>query len=185
MRIISGEFGSRRILTPSGQDTRPTLDKTRESLFSILTGRLPGATVLDLFAGSGALGLEALSRGADHAVFCDISGQAVRVIADNIAALHLEDRAKLIHADWEQALRRLAGDHLAFDLIFLDPPYRMDSAPALKCITDYGMLTEDGMIIAEHFSKTALLLPKGLVSVRQKEYRDTHVDFIQKERPLA
>jgi 16S rRNA (guanine966-N2)-methyltransferase len=184
MRIISGEFGSRRIRTPPGSTTRPTLDKTRESLFSILTGRVAGMRVLDLFAGSGALGLEALSRGAAHAVFCDKSRQAAQAIAENIAALHLADRAKLMHMDWAQALRNLARERVSFDLIFLDPPYRMDYAPILQCITDYGALTDDGLLIAEHDAKMTLLLPKGLVSSRQKDYRDTRIDFIQRERPV-
>jgi len=85
--------------------------------------------------------------------------------------------------DWAQALHSLAGHHASFDLIFLDPPYLMDYAPILQSITDSGLLTEDGLLIAEHDARTTLLLPKGLASFRQKEYRDTRIDFIQRERP--
>ena len=185
MRIIAGEFGSRRIRTPSGFTTRPTLDKTRESLFNILCGRLAGTRVLDLFAGSGALGLEALSRGAAHADFCDKSKQAAEAIAENISSLHLEGRTRLLYMDWSQALRNLAGESARYDLIFLDPPYQMDYAPILRSITDYGLLTKDGLLIAEHDVKTNLSLPEGMTFSRQKDYRETRIDFIRAERPAT
>ncbi len=183
MRIIAGEFGSRRIQTPSGTATRPTLDKTRESLFSILSSRLAGARVLDLFAGSGALGLEAISRGAAHADFCDKSRQAAIAIEQNISSLQVENRTRLLHMDWSQALRNLAGECARYDLIFLDPPYQTDYTPILKCITDYGLLTRDGLLVAEHDVNKDLSLPEGMAFNRHKDYRETRIDFIHAERP--
>ena len=183
MRIIAGEFGSRRIQTPSGTSTRPTLDKTRESLFNILSGRLAGARVLDLFAGSGALGLEALSRGASHADFCDKSRQAAMAIAENISSLQLETRTRLLRMDWSRALQSLAGEGARYDLIFLDPPYQTDYGPILWSIADYGLLTKDGLLIAEHDIKKDLSLPEGMAFSRQKDYRETRIDFIHAERP--
>ena len=182
MRIIAGEFGSRRIQTPSGIATRPTLDKTRESLFSILSGRLAGASVLDLFAGSGALGLEAISRGAAHADFCDKSRQAAMAIEQNISSLQVGTRTRLLHMDWSQALRNLAGESARYDLIFLDPPYLTDYDPILRGIADYGLLANDGLLIAEHDIKKELSLPVGMVLSRQKSYRETRIDFIRAER---
>ena len=183
MRIIAGEFGSRRIQTPTGTSTRPTLDKTRESLFNILSGRLAGARVLDLFAGSGALGLEALSRGAAHADFCDNSRQAAMAIAQNISSLQLEPRTRLLRMDWSLALQTLAGESNRYDLIFLDPPYQTDYAPILWRVADYRLLSTNGLVIAEHDVKNDLSLPEGLAFSRQKDYRETRIDFIHAERP--
>lgn len=122
MRIVSGEFGGRLIAAPKGLNTRPTADKVREALFSILGRRVADVHVLDLFAGSGAMGLEALSRGGSDVVFVDADRNAVKTIRENIASLKVEKACTVMATDWRQAIRRLQGRQ--FGLILLDPPYQ-------------------------------------------------------------
>ena len=121
MRIIAGRFGSRRIEAPKGMDTRPTLDQTRESMFNVLQGEAEGARVLDLFAGSGALGLEAVSRGASHCLFIEESAEGRGLIRTNVEAMGLQGRTKIFRRD----ATRLGevGTIQPFDLLLADPPY--------------------------------------------------------------
>ena len=121
MRVISGSARGKQLTPVPGKDTRPTTDRVKESVFNILQMMVPGSEMLDLFAGTGQMGIEALSRGASHAVFCDAAPKALSVIRKNIAAARVEDRAEVIGADFVSALRRLQGRQ--FDVIFLDPPY--------------------------------------------------------------
>ena len=108
MRIISGTARGAQLFAPKGMDTRPTTDKVKESLFNMLQGEVPGATVLDLFAGSGGLSLEALSRGADRAVLVDQSREAIGCIRRNVEKLRFGDRVQLLNCDWQQAVHRLS-----------------------------------------------------------------------------
>ena len=148
MRIIGGEARGRRLFAPEGLETRPTADKVRESLFNILRFETPGARVLDLFCGTGALGLEALSRGAREAVFNDLSRDSVRLVGENIRKLGLgRDEAKVYNLDYSVCLDRLEGK---FDIVFLDPPYRLDcGAEALKKLAGRGLLAEGGVAVLE------------------------------------
>lgn len=167
MRIIAGTAGSRRIEAPRGQGTRPTLDRVRENLFNMLQGKLADASVLDVFAGSGALGLEALSRGASAAVFADKAPEALRTIARNIRGLGFEDRARVLPGDWRKVLKELRTDGAGFDIAFLDPPYAMK---------DYGEL----------FSELLPLLKPGALAVIEHEAKavpDTHTGYdLQRSR---
>lgn len=126
MRIIAGQARGRRLATLKGEDTRPTLERVKEAMFSAVQFWLPGASVLDLYAGSGQLGLEALSRGAARCVLVDNSAEAVALIAQNAAAAGLADKARVLRADAAAYLAR-CGER--FDLILLDPPYRRQSLP--------------------------------------------------------
>lgn len=177
MRIIAGEFRSRVILAPKGSDTRPTLDQTRESLFNILRDRVEDAAVLDLFAGSGALALEALSRGAKSAVLVDLSRAACGVIRRNIESLGLSSRAALYQADAAVAVDRLSKKSALFDLIFLDPPYRVSLTDTLKACFAGGLLAENGLIIAEHALQTPPVCPPGLQLIDRRDYRGTAISF--------
>jgi 16S rRNA (guanine966-N2)-methyltransferase len=123
MRIVGGEWGGRRIAAPRGATTRPTSDRVREALFSILGDRVEGAQVLDLFAGSGALGLEALSRGAASATFVDSQAQAVSILKANLASLGAS--ATVERGDALRHLRKAAAERRQYDLAFLDPPYAL------------------------------------------------------------
>lgn len=147
MRIIAGSARGRTFETPAGLDTRPTLDRVRESLFNILQHRLYGARVLDLFSGSGALSLEAISRGAEHAVLVDHDKAAHLCEKKNIAKMGFDDRATVLLCDWQQALDRLRGQR--FSLMLLDPPYAMTD---LSGVTGrlLPMLEAEGMLVIEH-----------------------------------
>ena len=176
MRIIAGEWRSRKLNAPDGQDTRPTADRVKEALFSILNGRVYGTRVLDLYGGSGALALEALSRGAKSAVIVDQAAKACRCIRENIAALGCADRAKLLPMKDLAAVETLekAGD--GFDLILLDPPYRLDASPVLERL-EKKLLNKGGMIVAEHARETPPEAVPPLRRVDQRVYGITGVSF--------
>ena len=171
MRIIAGSAGGRLLVAPKGMDTRPTQDKIKESLFSILGGETDGARVLDLFAGSGALGLESISRGAEFAVFADKSRLAQEAVAKNIEALRLGAQTELLRCHWKIALKKLEARGDRFDLIFLDPPYADDLLErAVAHIARFDILAPDGIMIAE--SPAEKELPKLSAPYRvAREYR--------------
>lgn len=180
LRILGGEFRSRLLKAPSGQDTRPTRSLVRESVFNILQGTLEGAHALDLFAGSGAMGLEALSRGAGKVVFCEIRKDAARTIRENIDSLNVAGRAEVLQSGWEGALARLASGNRHFDIIFLDPPYQMDAGWVLSTLKDCPLVDEDTILVLEQSAKTSFSLPEPFETVKERQYGDTKITFIQK-----
>ena len=146
MRIISGKARGTKLFTLEGANTRPTLDRVKEPLFSIINAYIPEANVLDLFAGSGALALEALSRGAKSAVLCDNSKDAIRVIKNNLEKTKLE--AEIVNNDFVKCLEQMKGRQ--FDIIFLDPPYETNYLEkAINKILEANLLSQDGIIVAE------------------------------------
>lgn len=148
MRIISGKARGTKLFSLEGENTRPTLDRVKEPLFSIIMNEIQGANVLDLFAGSGALGIETLSRGAKHAVLCDSSRDAIRVINNNLAKTKLDTYAEIINEDFRKCLKNLQGKK--FDIIFLDPPYETENIEiAVRQISELDLLADEGIIIAE------------------------------------
>lgn len=150
MRIIAGEFGSRRIEAPAGMSTRPTLDKVREAVFSALGGSFEGGDMLDLYAGSGANGLEALSRGMDRAVFVDNDRRAVSAIRKNIASLNVKNRTEILSCTDLKALSILKEEGRKFALIYMDPPYaKQKNNEILSLISEYGLLEAGGMAVIE------------------------------------
>ena len=150
MRVISGTARGKKLNTLSGLNTRPTLDRVKEAVFSIIQFELEDKEVLDLFSGSGALAIEALSRGAKSAVLCDNSREAIRIIRQNIEETKLESKVEIINKDYVDALKKLSKQNRKFDIIFLDPPYKSDFAiKAIKYILENSMITEDGTIIFE------------------------------------
>ena len=158
MRIIAGEARSRTILAPEGRDTRPTLDRVRENLFNILQWQCPGARVLDLFAGSGALALEALSRGAAEAVLADCDARAVRVERQNVEALGFSQRARVFQADWRETVRKLSAEGRSFQLVFLDPPYAMEDLTAVfEALRTGGLIDADSLVISENTAMWAFI----------------------------
>lgn len=168
MRVIAGALGGRRLVAPAGRDTRPTSDRVREALFSIL-GPLDGARVLDLFAGSGALGIEALSRGAASAVFVERAPAALKALRANLETLGLT--VPVAARDVRAFLRdaRAAGD--TYDLAFLDPPYR-DAAGLGPALELAPLLASGGRAVSESDRRAPLTLP-GLEVVDERRYGDT------------
>ncbi len=148
MRIISGIARGTKLETLEGLDTRPTLDRVKEALFSIIQNSIYDANILDLFSGSGALAIESISRGAKKAVSCDSSKKAIEIIKQNVKKTHFEDKIKIIHKDYKKCLEELKGEK--FDIIFLDPPYRTDfGIEAVKIIIEKELLSDEGIIIFE------------------------------------
>ena len=146
MRVISGTARGCRLKEPKGRDIRPTTDKVKESLFNIIQFEVPGSRVLDMFAGTGQLGIEALSRGAEEAVFIDSSGAAAAIIRENIRLAGVEDRARVVLGNSLTSIRETG----TFDLIFLDPPYSKGLLEqALAAINEFDILRENGIIICE------------------------------------
>ncbi len=152
-RVISGKYKGARLISPKGEKTRPTSDKVKEALFSIIQMRIPGSSFLDLFAGSGQMGLEAISRGASAAVMVEHSRSVASVIFSNIEKLHAEKEAEVIVADVQAALRKLGEAGRRFDLIFMDPPYAETTTLFHKIaalIDENNLINDGGMIIIEH-----------------------------------
>ena len=147
MRVITGKARGVQLKTPEGMLTRPTADRVKEALFSIINFDLPGAAVLDLFGGTGQLGIEALSRGANSAVFVDQREDACKIIRENLRRTKLESQGRVVRSDYLDYLRR---SREKFDIILLDPPYaEVFLENALKCITEIDILKSDGIIVAE------------------------------------
>jgi 16S rRNA (guanine966-N2)-methyltransferase len=161
MRIIAGNAHGRRLKAPRGLRTRPTSARARESIFSRLAVRMDfaGARVLDIFAGSGSLGIEAISRGAAHATFVDSSRDAAAVIRDNLAQLDVADRARLIITDVHRALAELGDARESFDLVFVDAPFKDDmSNDVMRLLEQFELVAPDGWVVVEQ-SKRAPQAP--------------------------
>jgi 16S rRNA (guanine(966)-N(2))-methyltransferase RsmD len=151
MRVIAGEARGRQLKAVPGHTTRPTTDKVKEALFSMIGPYFEGERVLDLFAGTGALGIEALSRGAGHAVFVDADVRSVQVVRKNLEVTGMSDRAEVYRNDASRAIKALARRGVLFDLVFLDPPYRMDNADQLLlALSASGLVTDGGIGVIEH-----------------------------------
>lgn len=149
MRVISGKARGTKLSSIESLSTRPTLDRVKESLFNIIQNNLKGAVVLDLFAGSGQLGIEALSRGANKAYLCDINRDAVKMIKQNLEKTKLKDKAVVINEDYKKALRTLNTNEKS-DIIFIDPPYKEDIAvDSIIDIIHESRLKENGIMIIE------------------------------------
>lgn len=180
MRIIAGSARGTKLYTLDGDATRPTLDRVKEPLFSIIQLHVPDAFVLDLFAGSGALSLEALSRGARKAVLCDNSRNAINIIKQNIEKTRFTEETELLNLDYEKALEKFKMQNLQFDLVFLDPPYKKNYLiKSINAIIDYNLLTNDGIIVAETDEELVLEEIKGNI-YDTRQYGRVKLIFIKK-----
>jgi 16S rRNA (guanine966-N2)-methyltransferase len=183
MRIIAGELRGRRLRAPDGQATRPTSDRVRESLFNIIAARVPDARFLDLCAGSGAVGLEAISRGAASAVFVDQSRRALEQIEENIERCGVDDRVRILGRDALSALRTLAAAGDQFDLVYVDPPYDANLyKPILRLLGTVDLVAPDGLVAVELRSRDRLPDDAGaLRHYRDVRYGDTTLAFYERD----
>lgn len=179
MRIIAGKARGRKILSPETYETRPTLDRVKEAMFSIVQGYIPNALVLDVFSGTGSLGLEAASRGAKEVHLIDKSPQTYPILKKNVENLKFEDICKTYNMDSYAVLKMLAKKEKKFDLIFIDPPYcREMIQEAIKIIFENDMLDEDGIIVTKIDSMEEIYKGYGKINlVRSKKYGNTTVCF--------
>jgi 16S rRNA (guanine(966)-N(2))-methyltransferase RsmD len=184
VRIIGGELKGRRLLVPAGRRIRPTSDRVREAIFDILGPGWNFQRVLDLFAGTGSLGLEALSRGTPEAVFVEQGKGALTILRGNVKALDLRSRVWVLPLAVKRGIAVLGEKEEAFDLIFMDPPYGKGLVgKTLEEIARRGIITSTGVIVAEHSPREEILPPLGLVLSQQRRYGDTALSFFQKGSP--
>jgi len=181
MRIIAGEFKGRHIRAVDGYNTRPTTDKIKENVFNIMGQFFTGGRVLDLFAGSGNLGIEALSRGMDHATFIDVDFNAIKIIKENISNLKLQDRAEIYRNDAFKALNVLAKKDAKFDLILLDPPYgKVGITELLAIIIKKDLLNDGGLIMCEGRARmNAQYDVSCLKEIRREVYKTVEILILQ------
>ena len=187
MRIISGKARGTKLYTLDGTATRPTLDRVKESLFNIIQNDIEDSTVLDLFSGSGAIGLEFLSRGAKRAVLCDSSKDAIKIIKQNVQKTHFEEKVEVYNMEFTKLVERLQNQK--FDIIYIDPPYATDFIKiSLEKIIEYELVNENTKIIVETDDETRILnqIEKMDVEITDKrkygratiiflKYRKTHI----------
>ncbi|MFZ5966331.1 MAG: 16S rRNA (guanine(966)-N(2))-methyltransferase RsmD [Bacillota bacterium] len=183
LRVIAGSLRGRRLKAPKGLNTRPTTDRIKESIFSMIHGFIPESIVLDLFSGTGNLGIESLSRGAAKAYFVDKSKESIQIIKENIAETGLQDKSMAILSDAFKVLNRLSEEGIKFDIIFLDPPYLKDLImPCIHTILREKLLNDNGIIVIEHDSKD--ILPEKIDSIsiyKQKKYGNTTISIYTEE----
>jgi 16S rRNA (guanine966-N2)-methyltransferase len=191
VRIIAGEMRGRTLYAPAGMETRPTQDKVRESLFNILRFDVANARVLDLFAGSGALALEAVSRGARSATAVDCARAAVACIRRNVEAARAQDRVRVLPMDYRRAIEHLAAQGETFDLVFLDPPYRMENTGEIAAqLHRRGLLSPDCLVVIEHGLGVTPALDAAFEKTDERTYGQTQILFArlappQEEAPEA
>ncbi len=183
MRVIAGSCRSMPLKTPEGMDTRPTQDRTKETLFNVLQSHIPGAAFLDLFAGSGGIGIEALSRGAKEAVFVENAKSPIACIKDNLKFTKLEDSARLMEMDVMTALERLRG-HEEFDVIFMDPPYKdgvesevMSRLSLMPYVTEYTIIVIEALLDTDF----SFLDGIGFEITKVKRYKTNQHVFIRRK----
>ncbi len=186
MRVIAGSAKRLQLKTVKGMETRPTTDRIKETLFNMIQQELLDCRFLDLFSGSGAIGIEALSRGASRAVFVENNPAAVSCIRDNLKTTRLEERASVRSEDVFRALDRLEGSGEQFDVIFMDPPYRLDlEKKVLEKLKDSSVADEKTLIIVEASLDTdfSWLAKQGWRLLKNKEYKtNKHVFIVREDR---
>ena len=180
MRIISGDSKGRKLATPKDLSLRPTSDRVKESIFNILRGQIEGGTVLDLFAGTGNLGIEALSRGAKEVTFVEKGKQALRLIQRNLEQFGMEERSEVLPTDANRAIEILKQRGKAFDLIFMDPPYEQGLIErTLMKLNSHPIYHKDSVLVVEHHRLERLSSAvKGWNLIRQRRIGETVISIL-------
>ena len=183
MRVISGKVRGIKLDTPKNDDVRPTTDRVKESLFNIINPYVIDSNVLDLFAGTGSLGIECLSRGALSATFVDVSKDSINIVKSNVKKARVENESTILNLDFKTAIDRLNVQNKKFDIIFMDPPYYKNMfIDALSNIDNSDLLSEDGIIVVEHDTKDKFIDKIGrLEKSKEKKYGNTTLTFYKLE----
>lgn len=185
MRVIAGKFKGRTLVTEKGDSIRPTTDRVKENIFNLIQKYVKESCVLDLFAGSGALGIEALSRGAESCVFCDKNSRSIEVLKQNLSKI--DSKYEIFQRDYSFVLGQMASEGRKFNLIFLDPPYNsVDESVLLAKISESNILSENSLIILEkRKEERTYILPNNMCRLDLKEYGHTVVDLISLGNSVA
>ena len=183
MRVISGKARGLKLNAPKNNDVRPTTDRVKESLFNMINPYMMESSILDLFAGTGSLGIECLSRGANKCIFLDSSKESIGIIKSNIKKARVEKESIVLNCDFKSAINSLALKTETFDVIFMDPPYYKNMFDdALNSIDNNNLLKEDGIIVVEHDTKDKFPDSIGrLYKSRDKKYGNTTLTFYKME----
>jgi 16S rRNA (guanine(966)-N(2))-methyltransferase RsmD len=169
LRVIAGDARGKRLFSPADRSIRPTSDKVKGAIFSMICAHIPDAVVVDMFCGTGGLGVEALSRGARYCYFCDNSAKARALTEKNIEHCDMKDRAEMLCCDYRTALGRISAPA---DVIFMDPPYECDyCADCMTALASAGLMGKDGVVVCEHSARHSFsdLIPK-FVRIKEKRY---------------
>ncbi len=182
MKVISGTLKGRKIEGYNIDGTRPTMDRVKESLFGIIQDNIKNSTVLDLFAGSGQLGIEAISNGAKMSYFIDNNNEVIKTIIKNIANLKIEDKSKIILSDWKKVLNTFSNQNIKFDIIFVDPPYNYDVyEKIIDKVSALNLLNKNGLIILEHHNLKLKDKYNNLVLYKQKTYGNKSINIYKND----
>lgn len=174
MRIISGKYKGLQLKGFDIAGTRPTMDRVKESMFAMIQGNLKDSIVLDLFAGSGNLGIEAMSNGSRITYFVDANKIATKTIEDNLTKIHAEDEYHILNMDYKKALKEFRDQNIQFDVILLDPPYRLHFIHnILKLLVEYRLLKEDAIVICEYDKEE--ISSDVLTCIKEKRYGDKYI----------
>lgn len=184
MRVIGGQFKGHKLKAPQGRNTRPTEDRIKENIFNLLSHDYSQFDFLDLFAGSGGLGIELLSRGATKGIFVDKNRRAIQQIKSNLDSLNMTDSAQVWSMDYQRALERCIENSYAFDCIFLDPPYDRANFyyQSLKLILDGDLLKDHGKIVVEKDVNTEIDFPQGYRLFKERKYGNTIILILGLDR---
>lgn len=178
MRVISGKYKGRKLIAPKGDNTRPTLDRTKETLFNMLAMSIPESNCLDLFAGSGQIGIECLSRHANSCVFCDLNADAVKTIKQNLNSLGIVDQ-QVLKMDYNAALKSFAPN--SFDIIYLDPPFGANFyVEVLNLIDSYNLLALGGQVVCE--CNQPFDIPAQYQVTRDRKIGAVHFVFLERRK---
>lgn len=180
MRIISGKLRGRVLKGYNIEGTRPTMDRVKESVFASIQDYLSDSVVLDLFAGSGNLGIEAISNGANKAYFVDNNKECIRVIKDNVSTFKISENSVILQKDYKEALKYFGSIGIKFDIIFIDPPYKYNiKNELLKMIMDNNILSDEGIIVFEYQYDEELKDINYFRLLKNKRYGDKYVSIYQ------
>ncbi|NLL45047.1 MAG: 16S rRNA (guanine(966)-N(2))-methyltransferase RsmD [Mollicutes bacterium] len=180
MRVISGKYKRRNLKGINIKGTRPTMDRVKESMFALIQSKLKDSVCLDLFAGSGSLGIEALGNGADACYFVDIKEQAIKTIKENIDNLKIEEKYYILKKDYQDALKYFYQNKIKFDLIFLDPPYHLNLINhVLELIIKYDLLKENGLVICEF--ENEIVNNENFICEKERKYSSKHLKILKRK----